>query len=252
MKILYAFLLAVTAVPVCLHAQTNTFPNTGRAGIGTLTPEYLLTVDAGSTRNGMSIISDGDNNAYSDFVNIVKDKTNIPIGRPMGWIISHRKDGWFSKSDAQGSSLEFYSVNKGGGYFAPLSFKSNGDVVLASNINAPSGNVGIGTTSPTEKLSVNGKIRAHEVKVETANWPDYVFSKGYTLTPIRDVERFIHKNGHLPEMPSAKDVETDGIDLGNMNAKLLKKIEELTLHLINLENKTEKQQKEIDALKVKP
>ncbi len=104
------------------------------------------------------------------------------------------------------------------------------------------GNVGIGTATPGEKLSVNGKIRSKEVKVEAANWPDYVFSKDYELPSLKETEKQIKEQGHLPGIPSASEVKANGIDLGEMNAKLLQKIEELTLHLIKLE-------KEIEILK---
>ncbi len=111
------------------------------------------------------------------------------------------------------------------------------------------GNVGIGTTTPKEKLSVNGKIRAHEIKVETANWPDYVFTKDYQLLPLQQTEQHIKEKGHLPGIPSAAEVKANGIDLGEMNAKLLQKIEELTLHLIEQNKRLSAQEKEINKLK---
>lgn len=113
------------------------------------------------------------------------------------------------------------------------------------------GNVGIGTISPTEKLSVNGNISAAEINVEVRNWPDYVFSKKYELPGLPEIEGYIARNGHLPGMPSATEAEANGISLGDMNAKLLRKIEELTLHLIILEKSNKKQQLQIDALKLK-
>ncbi len=94
------------------------------------------------------------------------------------------------------------------------------------------GNVGIGTTTPNEKLSVNGKIRAKEIKVETANWPDYVFEEGYKVGTLEELESYIKANKHLPEMPSAKEVEANGVELGEMVKLQQKKIEELTLLLI--------------------
>jgi len=94
------------------------------------------------------------------------------------------------------------------------------------------GNIGIGTSTPNEKLTVNGKIRAKEIKVETANWPDYVFKSSYPLMPLTKVESFIKEHGHLPEVPSVKEVEKDGIEVGANQAILLKKIEELTLYII--------------------
>lgn len=94
------------------------------------------------------------------------------------------------------------------------------------------GNVGIGTATPSDRLSVNGNIRAKEVKVETANWPDYVFKEDYDLMPLSELETYIKTNRHLPGIPSAKEAEAEGIGLAEMNRKLLEKVEELTLHLI--------------------
>ena len=96
-------------------------------------------------------------------------------------------------------------------------------------LNPVAGNVGIGTTTPKEKLSVNGNIRAKEIKVETANWPDYVFAKDYALPSLKETEQHIQEKGHLPGIPSAQEVKSNGVDLGELNAKLLKKIEEMTL-----------------------
>ncbi|WP_286863341.1 MULTISPECIES: hypothetical protein [Sphingobacterium] len=101
----------------------------------------------------------------------------------------------------------------------------------------PEGNIGIGTITPKEKLSVNGKIRAHEVKVETSNWPDYVFEEDYKLPSLTELETYLKANKHLPEIPTAQEVESKGIQVGDMINKLLKKNEELTLHAIENEKK---------------
>lgn len=99
------------------------------------------------------------------------------------------------------------------------------------------GNVGIGTLNPgTWKLSVNGNIRAKEIKVETG-WSDFVFEKKYKLPTLTEVENHIKDKGHLKDIPSAKEVEKNGIFLGEMNSKLLQKIEELTLYTIQQEKR---------------
>lgn len=107
------------------------------------------------------------------------------------------------------------------------------------------GNVGIGTTTPAERLSVNGNIRSKEVKVEASNWPDYVFLPDYKLPTLTQIAEQIKIKGHLPDMPSAKEVDTNGIALGEMNKLLLKKVEELTLHLIEKEKQLENQNKRL-------
>jgi hypothetical protein len=105
------------------------------------------------------------------------------------------------------------------------------------------GNVGIGTTNPTYKLSVNGTIRAKEVRVETG-WADYVFDNQYRLRPLAEVESFIKASKHLPGIASAKDIQQNGLAVAEMQAKMMEKIEELTLYVIEL-------QKEINNLKTK-
>ncbi|WP_276090972.1 hypothetical protein [Pedobacter sp. JY14-1] len=121
--------------------------------------------------------------------------------------------------------------------------------VLALN-NVSSGNVGIGTANTQGyKLAVNGSIRAKEIKVESANWPDYVFTEDYKLPTLAETETHIKEKGHLPGIPSATEVKKNGVELGEMNKKLLEKIEELTLHLIETKKRDDTQQAEIEALK---
>lgn len=104
------------------------------------------------------------------------------------------------------------------------------------------GYVGIGTTNPKEMLSVAGNIQAKKVKVttNTSDWPDYVFDAGYQLPTLAETAAYVKEHKHLPGIPAAAEVERDGQDLGEMNKLLLKKIEELTLHLIELQAKVEK------------
>jgi len=95
-----------------------------------------------------------------------------------------------------------------------------------------SGNVGIGT-SPSAKLDVAGTIKATEIKVE-AQTADFVFEPDYKLRPLDEVEIFVKENKHLPEIPSAKQMEADGVNVAEMNKLLLQKVEELTLYSIQL------------------
>lgn len=112
------------------------------------------------------------------------------------------------------------------------------------------GFVGIGTkTSEGYKLAVNGKIRAKEIKVET-NWADYVFANDYNLPTLEEVEKHIQEKGHLINIPSAKEVEENGIHLGQISSKLLEKIEELTLYTISQEKEIELQKEKLKQQEV--
>jgi hypothetical protein len=106
------------------------------------------------------------------------------------------------------------------------------------------GNVGIGTTNPDAKLAVKGTIHAEEVKVDlNVQGPDYVFEPTYNLKPLSEIETYIKANKHLPEVPSAKEMEANGINLSEMNMLLLKKVEELTLLLIQQEKRIQELEK---------
>jgi hypothetical protein len=133
----------------------------------------------------------------------------------------------------------------------------NGDGSIVASASASfTGNVGIGTTSPSQKLSVegnisaNGFITAKKVTVTQLGWSDYVFNKEYKLRSLKSLEGYINQYKHLPEVPTAKEVESKGISVGDSQALLLKKIEELTLYVIALD-KDNKQQKTINRTLLK-
>lgn len=107
-------------------------------------------------------------------------------------------------------------------------------ILNGANTFPASGNVGIGTSTPSNELDVKGTIRAEEVVVQTG-WSDFVFEDGYRLRTLDEVAGFIAENGHLPEIPSAEEVAANGVTLGQMNAKLLQKLEELTLYVLHLQ-----------------
>jgi hypothetical protein len=110
--------------------------------------------------------------------------------------------------------------------------------------------VGIGTTAPDEKLTVKGKIHTQEVKVDLLGplVPDYVFNNNYKLKSLKEVEDYININNHLPDIPSAEEIEKNGLMLAEMNMNLLKKIEELTLYSIEQNKRIEYLQKQNEKL----
>lgn len=225
MKTLIALTLLLSMVKLN-YAQTNIFPVNGNVGIGTLTPVKKLSINGDVGINGnLAIQMSTDGSGF-------KLQSSYSENKPIVEATQEANDGFLYVRSALGTS-----ISKISGYPAsPTYFLSN---------------VGIGVTNPSEKLSVNGKIRAQEIKVETANWPDYVFTKGYELPSLRETEQHIKEKGHLFGIPSAEEVKNKGIELGDMNAKLLKKIEELTLYMIELNKTVEKQQLEINKLKQK-
>ncbi len=114
----------------------------------------------------------------------------------------------------------------------------------SSNSYFPTGRVGIGTTTPQSTLAVNGTITTTEVVVTATGWPDYILDNNHELTPLSEIASFVKENHHLPGIPSAAEVAEKGISLGEMQAKLLAKIEELTLHMIEAEKRSSRLEQE--------
>lgn len=158
---------------------------------------------------------------------------------------------------SEGSGLSSVVGLRGGsadntGKSHELAFSDNNQVWIRSGYNAAwggwkkmvldsAGIVRLGTTANRAALHVNGEVFTRKVKVTQNNWPDYVFNPTYQLPSLYEVESYIKQYHHLPEVPSAAEVEKEGLDLGNIQAVLLRKIEELTLYSIQ-------QQKQLDAL----
>jgi hypothetical protein len=154
---------------------------------------------------------------------------------------------------AGGPAGESGSITTTGAY--PLTFGTNNTARMTITGN---GNVGIGTISPNSyKLAVEGTIGASEVVVTlTRPWPDYVFENEYELSSLPALEEYVRRNKHLPEIPTAEEIKEKGLSLGEMNTLMLKKVEELTLHLIEMNKqlvrateRIEMQQQEIEKLK---
>jgi len=199
----------------------------GNVGIGTSDPKNKLTVKG-------VINSEGDGDFYGAWFGGEKRTENPSIN--MG--VWHNNKGsiyW----DSNERRLVFSTQN-------------NDSSIFDNTMSLEDGKVGIGIASvPSDyKLAVAGKIITEEIKVklQSSGWPDYVFAKDYDLMSVEEVETYIKKNGHLPKMPSAKEVEKEGVLLGEMNKKLLEKIEELTLYTIAQEKKIQQQNKKIKKL----
>ena len=131
-------------------------------------------------------------------------------------------------------------------HLSQFTAKTNGDVEMAVANNA---NVRIGSSVPSSyKLAVNGNILSKEIVVQSA-WADYVFDENYQIPELKDVETFIGKNKHLPGIPSATDIETYGLKVGDVQTKMMAKIEELTLYIISLNKKIEALESKVNSTK---
>jgi hypothetical protein len=124
-------------------------------------------------------------------------------------------------------------------------FNNNGKPLILQY--SAKGRVGIGTINPGYELDVIGTIRAREIKVDL-NGADFVFEKDYKLMPLSELEKFIKEQKHLPEVAPAKEMEKNGTELGDLNSKLLQKMEEMTLYIIEQNKKIEALQEKIEKL----
>ncbi|WP_106794411.1 tail fiber protein [Aquimarina sp. Aq78] len=270
--------LSVSFVLVSLisTAQNNTFPTTGNVGIGVTSPTSPLQIS--SSNNDIIKLKTSDNewlyttwldntNTRRTWMGLNSDLSsfNIKVENGTNKILFNGGNVGIGTTtptaklhikDPEGGAA--FNIERGGKIWN-FSIQHTGNNLFLNNSDTPNtfftftkdGKFGIGTTTPDSKLAVNGKIHAKEVKVDLTGWPDYVFENDYSLPSLQEVEHHIVEEGHLPNIPSASEVEKNGIQLGEMNAKLLQKIEELTLYMIAQNKKTEQLQKEIELLKKK-
>ena len=173
----------------------------------------------------------------------------ICVVRPSGWSGIRFARNNPSSGNFNGNWSIGYNLSTGN----DLSISANYNGIQYDgifHISISSRNVGIGTTNPgTYKLAVEGKIGAREVNITAANpWPDYVFENDYKLAPLEELKVYLDRHPHLPAVPTAKEVEKNGVNVGEMNCLLLKKVEELTLHLIEIKKENGEMKKRLDAL----
>nr|WP_299213943.1 tail fiber protein [uncultured Allomuricauda sp.] len=220
----------------------------GRVGIGTDSPSTLLEMKSTNSRAELTLIGTANGAINAGIVLKAIHSTNQ---RGLGMFM-HDLGGtneWFIGRPYSGSDQ--FVINRRSNTADHTTFASslvhNNTSQITSNLFTlkANGNVGIGTTAPDSKLTVKGNIHAEEVKVDlSVPGPDYVFKEGYELKSLEEVKNYIKQNGHLPNIPSAEEMEKNGVQLGRMNMKLLEKIEELTLYVL-------KQQEDIKYLKAK-
>lgn len=207
---------------------TNPVYTYNNVGIGTASPRHLLGFGYGGVTSDGSFGIAINNGAYWSSAWKFQNANYKPSGILMG----------------AGGTIQFYSSDMTGTADSQIL-----DWTPKMSITS-GGNVGIGTTSPGSfRLAVEGTIGARDVMVTNAYpWPDYVFRPSYRLRPLSEISAFIQANGHLPEIPTEAEVKEKGVSLGDMQAKLLAKVEELTLHMIQADernNRLERQNQEL-------
>jgi hypothetical protein len=222
----------------------------GNVGIGTMTPDTKLDVsgkikaglDLGSVSNLSDFGISGAPNA--DFLDTLSGEGTTYIQRSgIGFITGYGVSSPVVYMYDAGLYGNSFTIGK-----LPHSGDPAEDITPLMTV-LYDGNVGIGTTSPSVKLAVNGTIRAKEIKVETTGWPDFVFEDNYNPMSLSELENSIRKNKHLPGIPSASQVAENGINVGEMQAKLLQKIEELTLYMIDLKKESDLTRRENESFK---
>lgn len=217
----------------------------GYVGIGTSSPIQKLEVNGGIKFGGSSNFNLLVSNSTSSYIG----QTNLGTENP------DENSGYFFGINPRMGTDRLLVIeartNDGAGAITFNTYSGSNTSRAPERMRlTSSGNLGIGTTTPTNKLEVNGTIRTKEVIVEATNWPDYVFAKDYMQKSLKETEAYIKANNHLPDMPSASEAEQNGIKLSEMNAKLLQKIEELTLHLIDQNKRMQSIEEQNKLLKV--
>jgi hypothetical protein len=247
-----SLILAALVIPVQLAKSQNTFPATGNASIASVPTSSKLNIYnyqfGGGTKTtvspGLTILNDiatqinawpigfNPNNPF-EVLSSYRFGLNPPIYTPSFFI------DYNGHTNIAGGKSLYVSNNFQVG---PTSAVLQSSLIIGS-VSAPAG----------YKLYVETGILTEKVKVavkSTANWSDFVFAKDYKLKTLEEVDAFITLNKHLPGVPSAEEVVKSGIDVATMDAKLLEKIEEITLYMIDLKKESEALKQAVAHLKI--
>ena len=254
---MFIFEAPVSHVGVWGNASTSTgnsaavYANnysTGTTNYGVVAKSF----GAGTTNYGIWAKAYGATNNYAgyfdgDVVITGTDQTLTVQGTdPYIQMVSGFEDIGYLRADGEDIMLALNAANDDGKLILRsngvnrMYINDNGDIVMGSTTVAPKAGY---------KLSVDGKVVCEELLVQLSPWPDYVFKPEYKLASLLEIEQFILKNNHLPGIPTAAEVESEGLNVGQMQQLMMEKIEELTLHMIDLKKENDALKAEVEALK---
>ena len=199
------------------HIDLMTLKGNGNVGIGTTSPISVLTINSSASATSSELVMA---NTYTGSGPVGTYLTSyLPLNTGTSALFAQiGSDNSVSNTSGQETGLLKFTTKKDGAW--GIRMVVSGD------------KVGIGTLNPQYKLAVNGTIGTKEVIVTNTGWSDYVLRPGYRLRPLSDVGAYIRAHHHLPDIPSEAEVKGKGVSLGDMQARLLAKIEELTLYMI--------------------
>ena len=230
--------------------QTKLYDGTNNWFFGNLNSNSWI-VSKGDYQNPKMTILENGNVGFGDANPLTKFVIR-DAGQALYFIANHKLVGTFPGTP----EATTMTITSSGNLAGNLALATGNTEIMRITTN---GKVGIGTTNPDEKLTVKGKIHAEEIKVDLAVPADYVFQKyytgkselksGYAMPTLAEIESFTKENHHLPNVPSAKEIQQNGLPLGEMSNVLLQKIEELTLYAIEQDKKAALQQQELERLK---
>jgi hypothetical protein len=226
--------------------------SSGNVGIGIATPSQKLHIFSGTTTSNFLLegtYSESGTSGISNFY-LKNNSGGALFGfffkkeSGVTYVVQSAYDGsvWIAYNKLNYSTKEL-EYKEG---LVDVKFSNTGNILMMNP-----GNVGIGELNPSAKLAVNGVIACRDVNVTATGWSDFVFDDHYNLPSLTEVQLFIEKNGHLPGVPSCREVQKNGLKLGDMNAILLQKIEELTLYMIQLKHENESLKTRVMALENK-